>query len=93
MQKRQKNQYFQWFPTLKNTQSAYRTMCFRLVDTKPFHQPSQLLRRNVFNLVFVPRPLKLSVFQPLVQEYKSIAFPAECFDAVAPSAAEQKQAA
>ena len=51
-----------------------------------------LLRCQQFRFGFVPRPLESSVVQSLVQQKKTVSFPQQSLDSVAPSPAEQKQA-
>lgn len=68
-------------------------MRFGLIYAQPLEQPAKLLRCDVSYLIFIPGPLKASVFQPLIQQHKAVAFPKEGLDAIRASAAEQKQVA
>ena len=67
------------------------SVCLRLLDTQPFHQPAVLLSSNAERLVLTPRPLELALFKSLVEQEKAVAFPVECFEPVGSSAAEQEQ--
>ena len=67
------------------------SVCFWLLDTQSFHQPAVLLSSNAERLVLAAWPLKLTLFKPLVEQEKAIAFPVERFDYVGSPAAEQKQ--
>ena len=64
---------------------------FRLLNTQSFHQPAVLLISNAERFVLAARPLELTLFKPLVEQKKTVAFPVERFDPVGSSAAEQKQ--
>ena len=66
-------------------------VCLWLPDTQSFHQPAVLLSNNAERLVLAARPLELTLFKPLVEQEKAVAFPVECFDSVGSPAAEQKQ--
>ena len=55
---------------------------------QPLHQPAVLLRRQLPYLVFRSRPLVCTLFQPLIQQDKSIPLPIEALDAVPLSAAQ-----
>ena len=67
------------------------SVCLRLLDTQSFHQPAVLLSSNAERLALAARPLKLALFQSLVEQEKTVAFPVERFDSVGSPAAEQKQ--
>ena len=66
-------------------------VCLRLLNTQSFHQPAVLLSSNAERLALAARPLKLALFQSLVEQEKTVAFPVERFDSVGSSAAKQKQ--
>ena len=66
-------------------------VCLRLLNTQSFHQPAVLLSSNAERLALAARPLKLALFQSLVEQEKTVAFPVERFDSVGSSAAEQEQ--
>lgn len=66
-------------------------VCLRLPDTQSFHQPAVLLSSNAERLVLAARPLKLTLFKPLVEQEKAVTLPVERFDSVGSSAAKQKQ--
>ena len=59
-----------------------------LLYLQPLHQPAVLLRRQLPYLVFRSRPLVCTLFQPLIQQDKSIPLPIEALDAVPLSAAQ-----
>ena len=63
----------------------------RLLDTQSFHQPAVLLSSNAERFVLAARPLKLTFFQPFVEQEKTVALPVERFDPVGSPAAKQKQ--
>ena len=67
------------------------SMSFRLLDTQSFHQPAVLLSSNAERFVLAARPLKLTFFQPFVEQEKTVALPVERFDSVGSSAAKQEQ--
>lgn len=69
----------------------YFSVCLRLLDTQPFHQPAVLLSSNAERLVLTPRPLELALFKSLVEQEKAVALPVERFDSVGSSAAKQEQ--
>ncbi len=50
-----------------------------------------LLSSNAERIILAARPLKLALFQSLVEQEKTVAFPVERFDSVGSSAAEQEQ--
>ena len=54
-------------------------------------EPLILLRCDLYCFLCGSRPTKASAFQPLVQQYKSIAIPIQPFDPVCSPAAEQEQ--
>ena len=63
----------------------------RLLDTQSFHQPAVLLSSNAERFVLAARPLKLTFFQPFVEQEKTVALPIQRFDPVGSSAAKQEQ--
>ena len=63
----------------------------RLLDTQSFHKPPVLLRCDAVCFALAPRPLKLALFKPLVEQEKTIALPVERFYPVGSSAAKQEQ--
>ena len=67
------------------------SVCLRLLDTQPFHQPAVLLSSNAERLVLTPRPLELALFKPFVEQEKAVALPVERLDSVGSLAAEQEQ--
>ena len=67
------------------------SMSLRLLNTQSFHQPAVLLSSNAERLVLAARPLKLTLFKPLVEQKKAVALPVERFDSVGSSAAKQEQ--
>ena len=69
----------------------YFSVCLRLLDTQPFHQPAVLLSSNAERLVLTPRPLELALFKSLVEQEKAVALPVERFDSVGSPAAKQEQ--
>lgn len=74
---------------------SFRSLFYRLwlFYRKPLHQPCVLFGCYLLRLGFVSRPLKSAVIEPLVKQQKSIAFPEQSLDPVAPPSAEQKQSA
>ena len=69
----------------------YRSDRFFLVYVQAFHQPSELLRCQFFQLAFIPRPLILSCLQPFIQQDISVVISIQTFDSILLSAAKQKQ--
>ena len=67
------------------------SVCLRLLNTQPFHQPAVLLSSNAERLVLAARPLELTLFKPLVEQKKAVTLPVERFDSVGSSATKQKQ--
>ena len=67
------------------------SMSFRLLNTQSFHQPSVLLSSNAERFILAARPLELTLFKPLVEQEKAVAFPVERLDSVGSPAAEQEQ--
>ena len=63
----------------------------RLLNTQSFHKPPVLLRCDAERFILAPRPLKLALFKPLVEQEKTIALPVERFDSVGSPAAKQEQ--
>lgn len=68
-------------------------MRLRLVDAQPLHEPAELLWGKLLRFGFRARPLKYSAFQTFIQQHEAVALPVQCLDAVAASAAEEKQCA
>lgn len=66
-------------------------MCLWLVDAQPLYEPAVLLGSQTSGLAFAPGPLEAARFQPLIQQYKSVAFSVKCFDTILPPAAELEQ--
>ena len=66
-------------------------VCLRLLNTQSFHQPAVLLSSNAECLALAARPLKLALFQSLVEQEKAVALPVERLDSVGSPAAEQEQ--
>lgn len=67
-------------------------MRFGLLNAQSFHEPAVLLHRERSGFAFLPGPLEATGLQTLVEEKKAVALPVQCFDPVAFSAAEKKQA-
>ena len=61
------------------------------MNTQSFHQPPVLLRCDAACFTLAPRPLELALFQPFVEQEKTVALPVERFDSVGSSAAKQEQ--
>ena len=64
---------------------------FRLMNTQSFHQPPVLLRCDAACFTLAPRPLELALFQPFVEQEKTVALPVERFYPVGSPAAKQEQ--
>ena len=67
------------------------SVCFWLLDTQSFHQPSVLLSSNAERIVLTPRPLEIALFKSLVEQEKAVALPVERFYPVGSPAAKQEQ--
>ena len=67
------------------------SVCLRLLNAQPFHQPAVLLSSNAERLVLAARPLKLALFKSLVEQEKAVTLPVERFDSVGSPATKQKQ--
>lgn len=61
------------------------------IDGEPLHQPAELFRRKLTELLRVPRPGEMTALDTLVQEKKAVAFPEQAFDLRSRAAAEQEQ--
>ena len=79
------------FEQLSELYFLHFSVCLRLLDTQPFHQPAVLLSSNAERLILTARPLELALFKSLVEQEKAIAFPVERFDSVGSPAAKQEQ--
>lgn len=66
-------------------------MRLRLLNTQSFHEPPVLLSSNAERLILAPRPLKLALFKPFVEQEKAVALPVERFDPVGSPPAKQEQ--
>jgi len=68
-----------------------RPVDLRLIHLQALHQPSVLLSSNASGVFRFSWPLEASVFQPLVEQNKSVPIPVQSFDPVGTSSTEQKQ--
>lgn len=68
----------------------HRLYCFRLINRKSFHQPTEFLSGQRSDFRSIAGPLELSIIQTLLKEYESIPVEVECFHRVLFTPTEQK---
>jgi len=54
------------------------------VDGEAFHQPPEFLGGDVFHVVGFHGPLEPTIFQPLIEQDKTVSFPVQGLEAIPP---------
>lgn len=60
-------------------------------DGEPFREPAELLLRDLQNVLWLIRPLVLTIFEALVEQQETCLIPEQALDAVLATATEQEE--